>query len=299
VEEEEYVEQPWTGFDYSYWFECAVCGTRVNIAADLYELQTTETPTRRRADFSRCAKCSAEIDVTELCPVLRSLNDIALQDDCVARLYWYHSSPYENWPDAEAYAAAFEAQIAKVPPLGPFTPQQLLEQHTSLAAHIGTYEAAIENMLRRRRDQDRQDGSPVQYWLHRVQIKLKPGDLAPDVGEELADFMGNVPLSMVHGRFTGRGSGAIQSGCVLACLRGLNCGRDIGHRALAGASPISTAFTRRLIGRTVVHRFRRSTACRVGSDPDGTDGRRCLWQTPGGIGELREVAGQRPAAAAH
>jgi hypothetical protein len=55
-------------------------------------------------------------------------------------------------------------------------------------------------MLRRLHDQDRHDGSPVQYWLHRVQIHLKPGDLASDVREELADFMGNVPLSMLRDR---------------------------------------------------------------------------------------------------
>jgi hypothetical protein len=185
VEKGEFVEQPLTGFDYSYWFDCVDCGTRVNIAADLYELQTTGTPTRRRAESSRCGRCGTEVDVTQQRPVLRNLNDIALQDDCVGRLYWYHSSTYEKWPDAEAYAAAFEAQIAKVPALGPFTPQELLEQHTSLAVHIGTYEAAIENMLRRRHDQDRQDGSPVQYWLHRVQIHLEPGDLAPDVAKNL------------------------------------------------------------------------------------------------------------------
>jgi hypothetical protein len=200
VDEGEFVEQPLTGFSYSYWFGCVACGTRVNIAADLYERQTTYTPPARPADFSRCEQCVSEVDVTEVRPVLRSLNDIALQDDCVGRMYWYHSSPYENWPDAEAYAAEFEAQIAKVPALGPFTPQQLLQQHMSRAVHVGTYEAAIESMLRRLHDEDRHEGTPVRYWLHRVQISLAAGDLAPDVGEELADFMGNVPLSMLHER---------------------------------------------------------------------------------------------------
>jgi hypothetical protein len=181
--EGEFVEQPLTGFDYNYWFDCVACGARVNIAADLYERQTTYTPPGRPADFSRCGECAAEVDVTEVRPVLRSLNDIALQDDCVGRLYCYHSSPYENWPDAQAYADEFEARIAKVPALGPFTPQQLLAQHTSRAVHMGTYEAAIENMLRRLHDQDRHDGSRIRYWLHRLQIHLNPGDLAPDVGE--------------------------------------------------------------------------------------------------------------------
>jgi hypothetical protein len=55
-------------------------------------------------------------------------------------------------------------------------------------------------MLRRLHDEDRQNGSPVRHWLHRVQIRLEPGDVAPDVGEELADFTGNVPLSMLHER---------------------------------------------------------------------------------------------------
>lgn len=200
MEEGEFVEQPLTGFDYSYWFNCVACGARVNIAADLYELQTVHTSTRPAADFSRCGRCGAEVDVTQVRPVLRNLNDIALQYDCVARLYWYHSSPYERWPDTEAYGAAFKAQIAKGPTRGPFTLQQLLEQHTTRAVHIGTYEAAIENMLRRLHDQDRHDGSSIRYWLHRVQIHLNPGDLAPDVGEELADWMGNVPLSMLHER---------------------------------------------------------------------------------------------------
>jgi hypothetical protein len=141
VVEDEFVEQPLTGCNYSYWFDCVACGTRVNIAADLYERQTTETPSRRRADFSRCGKCDTEVDVTELRPVLHNLDDIALEDDCVARLYWYHSSPYENWPDAEAYAAAFQAQMTELAALGPFTPQELLEQHTSRAVHLGTYDA--------------------------------------------------------------------------------------------------------------------------------------------------------------
>ncbi|EHB48873.1 hypothetical protein MycrhDRAFT_5714 [Mycolicibacterium rhodesiae JS60] len=200
VVEGEFIEQPLAGFDYSYWFDCVACGARVNIAADLYERQTTYTPPGRPADFSRCEECGTEVDVTDVRPVLRNLNDIALQDDSVARLYWYHSSPYENWPDPQAYAAEFVARISKGPSHGAFTLQELLEQHTSRAVHIGTYEAAIENMLRRLHDQDRHDGAPARYWLHRVQIHLEPGDLASDVGEELADWMGNVPLSMLHER---------------------------------------------------------------------------------------------------
>ncbi|WP_117429589.1 hypothetical protein [Mycobacterium marinum] len=207
MEEDEIVERSLAGFNYSYWFDCIKCSARVNIAADLYELQTSSTPTRPSADFSRCGHCGTEVDVTQVHPVLRDLDDIALQDDWIDRLYWYHSSRFENWPDAEAYAAECEAKIANAHGLGGVTPEQLLRQHASLAVHIGTYEAAIENMFRRLYDQDQRDGPPVQYWLHHVRIHLGPGDLAPDVGDELADWLGNVPLSKLHDR---RGARAVR-----------------------------------------------------------------------------------------
>jgi hypothetical protein len=202
VKEDQCVEQPLAGFDYSYWFDCDVCHERVNIAADLYERQTSWTPSRPQADFSRCEQCGTEVDVTqpEARPVLRELNDIALQDDCIADLCWYHSSPFENWPDAEAYEAEFDARPGAGRALAGVSPRLMRDQHVSKALHIGTYEAAIENMLRRRHDEDNRDGPPVQYWLHRVQIHLQPGDLAPGVSEELANFVGDVPLSTLRKR---------------------------------------------------------------------------------------------------
>lgn len=204
MDEQESVEQPLVGFDYSYWFGCAACGTRVHIAADLFELQTSYTPTRSSAPFSRCHNCDAEIEVTKLYPVLRDLDDIALKDDQVDKLYWYHSSTYENWPDTEAYAAAYEAQIADARGLQRrSSSERLLKRHRSKAVHIGTYEAAIDNMFRRLHDQDDRDGLPPQYWLHRVQIHLDPGDLAPGVGEEPTDWVGDVPLSMFDAEYGG------------------------------------------------------------------------------------------------
>lgn len=206
VDEPEFIEQPITGFDYTYWYKCAGCGTRVDIPGDLYELQTVSTPMRpQRAPFSRCGEFDTEIDLTEQREVLRNLDDIAMRDDWVDRLYWYHSSTYENWPDAQAYSAEFEAQIANVEALAKWSsPEEMRERHGSRAVHIGTYEAAIENMLRRLDDQDyRQDGSSPQYWLHRVQIRLEQGDLAPGMGEEPTDWLGNVFLSELQDEYGG------------------------------------------------------------------------------------------------
>ena len=51
MDEGEFVEQPLTGFSYSYWFGCVACGTRVNIAADLYERQTNRPHPHGRRIF--------------------------------------------------------------------------------------------------------------------------------------------------------------------------------------------------------------------------------------------------------
>jgi hypothetical protein len=73
-------DQPLTGFGYEYWFACTGCGTRVNIAAELYELQCTN-----RAGFSACS-CGIEVDITSESPTLRNVNDVALQNDSAARV---------------------------------------------------------------------------------------------------------------------------------------------------------------------------------------------------------------------
>lgn len=137
--------------------------------------------------------------------MLRNLNDVALRDDRIDGLYWYHSSTYESWPDTQAFADAHVEQIAN---RGAFwrgwsIPEQLLEQHNSQALHVGTYEAAIENMLRRLQYQDDWSGLPPRYWLHRVQLHLEPGDLAPGVGEEPTDWVGNVPSSKLFDDYGG------------------------------------------------------------------------------------------------
>ncbi|WP_083863381.1 hypothetical protein [Nocardia exalbida] len=96
--------------------------------------------------------CGRTIDIAEAHPALRDLGDIDCQDVQV------------------------DQHLAK----------------TSLALHLGTYAAAIENMLRRMRDQD----SPShQYWLHQVQIRLQHADLAQGIHSEFSGWFGDVPMT--------------------------------------------------------------------------------------------------------
>ncbi|OZC55561.1 hypothetical protein CH267_13425 [Rhodococcus sp. 06-621-2] len=72
--------------------------------------------------------------------------------------------------------------------------QEVIDGKLALALHLGTYGAAIENILRRRRDQDFDNRT---YWLHQVEIRLKAGDLYPTVRGELDGIIGDVSLKQL------------------------------------------------------------------------------------------------------
>ena len=147
------IDQPPTGFGYSYWFSCPGCRGRVEVTADLFELQCIG-----QAEFSVCA-CGTDVDVTDQSPTLRDTEDTALQNDSVARLVWYHSSRYEHWPDLTAYTAEVTAMAMQTAARFKrvIDPDRLIAEKLSLALHLGTYEATVENLLRRLEDQDRAD----------------------------------------------------------------------------------------------------------------------------------------------
>lgn len=78
-------------------------------------------------------------------------------------------------------------------------PDRMIATKLSLAVHLGTYEAAIENILRRLEDQDRGDLFETRYWLHRVEIKLDClTDLHPEVVDEFRTMFGDVELAQLH-----------------------------------------------------------------------------------------------------
>lgn len=188
----EAVDQRLTGFGYDYWFTCTECSGRVRIGAELYELQCV-----RQAEFTVCALCGTEVDISQQTQTLRDTEDSALQNDSVERLVWYHSSRYENWPDLESYTAEVTAEAKQVAERGLmfFDAERRIAKKLSLAVHLGTYEAAIENILRRLEDQDHANIFDTRYWLHRVEMALaEPNDLYPEVVQEFRTMFGDVEL---------------------------------------------------------------------------------------------------------
>lgn len=189
------VDQPLTGFGYDYWFDCTSCGARVRIEAELYELQCT-----CQAEFTVCASCGTTVDITTQSPALRDTEDPALQSDSVERFAWYHSSRYEHWPDLEAYTADITAVARQMTEKGFmfFDADRYIAGKLSLAVHLGTYEATIENILRRLKDEDHSNIFATHYWLHRVEIALtEPNDLYSEVKGEFPTVLGDVELEQL------------------------------------------------------------------------------------------------------
>jgi hypothetical protein len=214
---DEAVEQPRVGFSYSFWFKCTQCDSRVEVDSELYELQSTG-----RAGYSMCTPCGAELDIRR--PHVRALRnpeDVAKNNDSVGHLVWYHSSRYESWPDLEAYTADVAAEARQTAEkFDMFDADRRIATKLSLAVHLGTYEAAIENILRRLGDQDHANLFETRYWLHRVEIKLGPNDLHPDVVDEFCIYFGDVELEQVQAL----GARAV---------RYVNCHEAIGSVSLA------------------------------------------------------------------
>lgn len=122
--------------------------------------------------------------------------DPLADDAAVKRTYWYHSSTHRNWPDRGYDPGALFDADALVPRR---IAEQLSREQKTKALHLGTYEAAIENMLRRMADQDETDS---QFFLYRV--RLDPDAIiAPGIHAEPTDWIGDVQASALGGPGTG------------------------------------------------------------------------------------------------
>lgn len=188
------VEQQLVGFGYNYWFDCVTCHGRVEVEAELFELQCTS-----RADYSVCESCGAAVDVRKQSPTNRDPKGIASLNDYPDRLVWYHTSRYQSWPDVAAYTADVSAEARRTAEhFTGYNVERRIATKLSLAVHLGTYEATIENILRRLEDQDDSDLFETNYWLHRVEINLGATDLHPEISDELYSMFGDVELAQLQ-----------------------------------------------------------------------------------------------------
>lgn len=116
-------------------------------------------------------------------------------DSAVHDFYWYHSSTHENWPDRnfDPTAPLTDETKRRMEVMGSRVGavERWAERQKAKALHVGTYEAAIENMFRRMQDQG---NSVDQFYLYRV--RLNPSCvIQPGVHREPTNFVGDAHLA--------------------------------------------------------------------------------------------------------
>lgn len=123
--------------------------------------------------------------------------DEPMRDDAALRnVYWYHSSTHENWPDREFNPAAVLTDVARErleAASGRGAVERWAARQKAKALHVGTYEAAIENMFRRMRDQA---DSQSQFYLYRIELESDCA-IEPGVHKEPTNWFGDANLNEV------------------------------------------------------------------------------------------------------
>ncbi|MFJ1733073.1 hypothetical protein [Streptomyces sp. NPDC088254] len=140
-----------------------------------------------------CPGCGLTCEHEDAPRVTVDPDDPALDDDRVATVSWYHTSTQPDWPTRDFDPAAVLTPETRLMMGGDEHVAAWAANQRARALHVGTYEAAVHNMLRRIRDQaDRGN----QFYLYRVHLNpsvvVREGWLI-----DPSDFVGDVVLDEV------------------------------------------------------------------------------------------------------
>jgi hypothetical protein len=140
-----------------------------------------------------CPGCGTTCEHENAPRVTVDPDDLALDDDKIAQLAWYHTSTQPDWPTRDFDPAADLTPDARRMMGGDNRVAAWAARQRGKALHVGTYESAVHNMLRRMRDQANH-GS--QFYLYRVllmpSVVVREGWLI-----DPANFAGDVVLDEV------------------------------------------------------------------------------------------------------
>jgi hypothetical protein len=156
-------------FDYRYNMMCPSCPGVTALTSAEYHRQDNGARVT-------CAHCGADIHFGQAVMTLRDTDDPVLDDHRLSAVAWYHTSTDDHWPiGTHAMPAAAVEFLTLVMPADAV--DHARDRHEDQALHLGTYEAAIESMLRRMCDQD---NGGAQFYLYRVALHrdglvIKPG----------------------------------------------------------------------------------------------------------------------------
>ncbi|MFI5590034.1 hypothetical protein ACIA5G_33655 [Amycolatopsis sp. NPDC051758] len=162
------VERP-VSFEHGYNMRCAHCPATTPLTSAEYY---------RQADGAHvaCAGCAAQIHFGLAAMTLRDPEDPVLDDRYLLDAAWYHTSTFPDWPHGSR--AMPDATVESLRRLMPeVSAHRVRALHENQALHLGSYEAAIESMLRRMSSQD-DGGTP--FYLYRIALRheglaIEPG----------------------------------------------------------------------------------------------------------------------------
>lgn len=141
-----------------------------------------------------CPECGTDCQVEERPNFWAARDDPSNDDSKVRDTYWYHTSVHANWPDRafDPTARLTDGTKQRFQRIGSDgrALERWAEGQMTKALHLGTYEAAIENMLRRMRDQDSADD---QFYLYRVCLSPNAA-VEPGVHKEPTNWVGDVQM---------------------------------------------------------------------------------------------------------
>lgn len=167
------VERPCC-FNYAYRMRCDCCGQLSDLSAKEYFEQSLISA------MMTCCHCGEQIHFGPNVLGIRTDDDPALDNTQISRLAWYHTSTWSDWPSA-SYAEKIVKQVNLMKQDCHSGFEAYLSQQSSKALHLGTYEAAIENMLRRMHDQD---DAASKFYLYRVRLAVRPNRINNNYRDE-------------------------------------------------------------------------------------------------------------------
>jgi hypothetical protein len=140
-----------------------------------------------------CPACGTTCEHEDAPRVTVDTDDLALDDGKIAQFSWYHTSTQPDWPTRDFDPAADLTPETRRIMGGDNEVAAWAVRQRGKALHVGTYESAIHNMLRRMRDQSDRSS---QFYLYRVllmpSVVVREGWLI-----DPANFAGDVVLDEV------------------------------------------------------------------------------------------------------
>lgn len=164
---------------------CGGCGRRFLVDLDWID--------RWEQGQEKCPGCGMTCEHEDAPRVTVDPADPALDDDRVTWLFWYHTSTQPDWPTKDFDPVARLTAETRLMMGGDRRVAAWAERQRAKALHVGTYEAAIHNMLRRINDQA-DHGS--QFYLYRVHLEPTTAVREGWVVDP-SDFLGDVMLHEV------------------------------------------------------------------------------------------------------